>query len=70
MAADGGTQSEQTRRRMPPVDSRSGWTTAPPAARAAGDEAYRVFDSLEAALAFLRQQAYGETAPPHNRQAR
>ena len=61
--ADGRARFLKARRRLPPVDSRSGWTTPPPAARAMGDEAYRTFDNLEAAMRFLRQQAYGETAP-------
>jgi hypothetical protein len=37
-------------------DALSGWSTAPRAARlVAGDEAFRMFDSAEAALAFLGQ---------------
>ena len=44
----------------PPVDSRSGWATAPPVARPMGDEAYRVFASADDAMAFLRQQAAAE----------
>jgi hypothetical protein len=39
------------------IDSASGWCTPPLAARVAGDEAYRVFDSAEAALAFVARSA-------------
>ena len=46
----------QDRRRWP--DALTGWTLPPPAAWAAGDaEPVRVFDTAEAALAFLAYMA-------------
>jgi hypothetical protein len=53
------TAASGTLSSMPPlpltVDGRSGWATAPRAARLAGDEIYRVFDNLDDAAAFLRR---------------
>lgn len=37
------------------IDADSGWSTAPPAARACGDEAYRAFDDQQQAFAFLQR---------------
>jgi hypothetical protein len=37
------------------VDALSGWATAPAAARLAGDEAYRFFDTPTAAFTFLAE---------------
>lgn len=50
--------------RMPhtlPPDDLSGWTLPPPAARARGEvDPVRVFDTAEAAMAFLARHVDGE----------